>query len=1247
MLLALFSTGVLATSSPFELVGNGFCRACDGSGCLVNGFRKDNSNHGECLSTCLSNDGCIGFAFANDLWTNPDRCYIHGASDLIAPDNSWEEYTDQENYVITTSTGFENVECYKKNICNCDAPLSGTAGFNTISCSDGNSVACAASEECYATSSFVYGAWDQACRIPQQDCSQIVWTTDGACGPNNDNTVCNGAYDGVDTHWLYCSDDGFCGHTSGIDNVFYDYNPDQCYYQSSPVCADEFSTDTAVMTNNGWDLSSFSTLSIFPGTICPVENLNGDVGSSMQRVFSSVGSATLKFGNCMNSPTAGSVRVYLNDVMIATVSVLSGTDVYVETTFQFVDGDVLKIDHTGQALISIESFQICEDWPGIYFEALGLGKCVDNDGNFPSRYFNGDTIHIDAETCEDVCQVSHECIGYSHLPLGDKHTCILYLAAGTDFQTIPEGFVAAEMDGTATDIMKSDGTVFNDDASFTCNKKVVVQCTLPENQEGYLMSSDGELLECFGALGFCDDYTINGVQCEQFWTQSDEGVQVSQCTTEEPQVSLSGCVKNEWQTSEWSDCSANCDMGSGYQFRTVTCSTGLDDCNPSEKPDSVQTCESFQGQCEFDVIPTAGGTCAYAAPNNQEGCLRQCVYNSQWVEGFVWGDMTNAKCETFCREDPYCRGYNLYAHINTQVVKCALQTLSDCMYNFQQYHAVSNNVNAQANAENIYQVTNVGASDSFNQCNTNGGDPWQDCKRKVTTFTGTGSIANYWDYGAVFQSKYSGPQEFGPDNALVVTKTTPVETEQIWNWDPSDNVQGKGGVISAIIADRFFDAYNWDGAIFQVLVNGMDEIYITAHKTAYIAAANVHSLSMVFQYPIAEENDWSANDVIMSPIRQCRFPDTLPVGYRFATDASDAFLVHCSTETDACATPQFGGIVCDNEIGFDLSPDGIEIIQCDWPSTDFVQLSGCTQTVCNLPNEQVGFDTSAATLSNCDATENGCDEPIIEGLECAENYASFPGHFGVNQCTVADPVSTLVGCYEVIHQEIDATFWTEADAQLLCQNMADELNGLIYECTLSDSTRRRLAEGFAHTLVVRVGVPHLENAIDQLSQDGFLQAVLPDGMEPHHINLQEPYQLFMEQPTVAPTVFVVNSGTSTQIESSSTSTQSVSTLIPAIEDESIVFVDEHDWFAKEILASVLASFAFGSCVAFCCIRFCIKANTVEEKGAPFVGLDLESKLSNSNLYKAPSNSMEWLDLGLGTKFNSLTKIWSEVANEHE
>merc|ERR550519_2412607 len=28
-------------------------------------------------------------------------------------------------------------------------------------------------------------------------------------------------------------------------------------------------------------------------------------------------------------------------------------------------------------------------------------------------------------------------------------------------------------------------------------------------------------------------------------------------------------------------------------------------------------------------------------------------------------------------------------------------------------------------------------------------------------------------------------------------------------------------------------------------------------------------------------------------------------------------------------------------------------------------LSGCAQTVCNLPNEQVGFDTSAATLSNC------------------------------------------------------------------------------------------------------------------------------------------------------------------------------------------------------------------------------------------------------------------------------------------
>jgi len=901
------------------------------------------------------------------------------------------------------------------------------------------------------------------------------------------------------------------------------------------------------------------------------------------------------------------------------------------TSFYYTWG-IPRSGYTSFYFTAVESY----NYPGIYFQSLGDGKCVDGEGNFPKRYFNGDTIHVAEETCQGLCQASMDCIGFSHLPLGDKHTCILYVAAGTDFETVPEGFLAMEMEGTATEITTSDGEVLNDDATFTCNKKEIVQCVLPQQQEGLIISEVADLQDCWGTLGYCDhsDYAITGVQCEQYWSQSDEGFQVNQCTTQDPQVSVVGCVKNEWQATEWSDCTANCDTGAGYRIRTVTCSAGVEEeCNPAEKPEAVQTCESHLGECEFQGVYSNGGTCRAGDGNaDDETCARKCLAVDLMED--------EQECENFCRTDPYCRGYNWRSGGAGNHRHCALTTFSDCGKDFSAWHMVNDAGTLQDPGfdRNVEVALGAYGSDS---CYTGNKQDWGYCKRKSTTYTK--GEANYWDFAATWQeySPGQGPLEYGPNSALIVTKTTPVdEDNEITYWDPVDNVQGKGGVISTLIARAFFEhaGYsNWDGAIFQVLVNGMEERYVKAY-----ASSDTNTYSMVFQYPTAVENDWTANDVIMSPTLQCRIPDTLPEGYKYSTTASDAFLVDCSTETDGCLTPQFGGLVCDEENGYVLASASIEITQCSYPSTDYVELSGCVQTVCQLPVQQEGYDTSTATLSNCDATENGCDDPIFDGLECAENYATFPDHLGVEQCTVAEPISMLVGCYEVIHQELDATFWTEADAQLLCQNMADELNGYIYECTLS-ATRRRLAEGFAHTLVVRVGVPHLDTAIDQLSQDDFLEEILPEGMEPHHVNLQEPYQLLMEQPTVAPTQFVLVSQTETTALPIGLSS---STLMPILEDESIAYVAEHDWFSRESIVTVLAAFAVGTCFAVCSIRLCMKTNKFQEKDAPF--MDVEAKLSNTESFKrAPSNSFEWLDLGLGPKLNSRTKIWSEVANEHE
>lgn len=66
--------------------------------------------------------------------------------------------------------------------------------------------------------------------MDSRDCSKLNWTTNGRCGANFGDTVCNGQDDGNDNLWTYCSNWGWCGPGNDHDagNVQYDF-PDYCH----------------------------------------------------------------------------------------------------------------------------------------------------------------------------------------------------------------------------------------------------------------------------------------------------------------------------------------------------------------------------------------------------------------------------------------------------------------------------------------------------------------------------------------------------------------------------------------------------------------------------------------------------------------------------------------------------------------------------------------------------------------------------------------------------------------------------------------------------------------------------------------------------------------------------------------------------------------------------------------------------------------------------------------------------------
>ena len=61
------------------------------------------------------------------------------------------------------------------------------------------------------------------------DCTDILWTTNGRCGPEFDGQVCNNEAQGDGDAWTYCSDSNWCGNTTSHNDYDHDHDNDHDY----------------------------------------------------------------------------------------------------------------------------------------------------------------------------------------------------------------------------------------------------------------------------------------------------------------------------------------------------------------------------------------------------------------------------------------------------------------------------------------------------------------------------------------------------------------------------------------------------------------------------------------------------------------------------------------------------------------------------------------------------------------------------------------------------------------------------------------------------------------------------------------------------------------------------------------------------------------------------------------------------------------------------------------------------------
>ena len=61
------------------------------------------------------------------------------------------------------------------------------------------------------------------------DCTDVLWTTNGRCGPEFDGQVCNNQAQGDGDAWTYCSDSNWCGNTTSHNDYDHDHDNDHDY----------------------------------------------------------------------------------------------------------------------------------------------------------------------------------------------------------------------------------------------------------------------------------------------------------------------------------------------------------------------------------------------------------------------------------------------------------------------------------------------------------------------------------------------------------------------------------------------------------------------------------------------------------------------------------------------------------------------------------------------------------------------------------------------------------------------------------------------------------------------------------------------------------------------------------------------------------------------------------------------------------------------------------------------------------
>jgi len=102
----------------YDLKGKGICDSIgcsEAAHCPVNGYWKSGVTMEECNAQCEASFGCIGFSVSDDEASDPNKCLVHGNSDLEVPLGWTAQETDNYDISLAWSNTYSGWRCFKRD----------------------------------------------------------------------------------------------------------------------------------------------------------------------------------------------------------------------------------------------------------------------------------------------------------------------------------------------------------------------------------------------------------------------------------------------------------------------------------------------------------------------------------------------------------------------------------------------------------------------------------------------------------------------------------------------------------------------------------------------------------------------------------------------------------------------------------------------------------------------------------------------------------------------------------------------------------------------------------------------------------------------------------------------------------------------------------------------------------------------------------------------------------------------------